>query len=56
MSIDKDGKPDRARKLAAEGIEIPIIAERLDVTRRTVWRWVNREKVNANRRLELPGL
>ena len=44
MSIDKDNKPERARKLASEGIEIPIIAERLDVTRRTVWRWINSDR------------
>ena len=56
MSIDKDGRPDRARKLHSEGIEIVVIAERLDVTRRTVWRWINREKIEVSRRLELPSL
>ena len=56
MSIDKDDRPERARRLAKQDITVPVIAERLGVTRRTVWRWIHWEKVDANRRLELPAL
>ena len=36
----KNARRDRARILAAEGVEVQAIADRLCVTRETVYRWL----------------